>query len=185
MCILAGYMNNWIYSHSSDNKNRFILGEQGSRSLICIGINPSTAEPNNLDNTLNTVKNRALSLGYDSWIMINVYPQRATDPNDLDELLNPEIHKKNIEAIRTLFSGANYDIWAAWGTLIKTRPYLVDCLKEINRAISSKNVKWFTIGNKSKEGHPHHPLYLKKLLPLDPFDIDKYLIESFKNRVDL
>ena len=46
---------NCIYSNTSNNKARFLLGEKGSKSLICIGINPSTAEPNNLDNTLKLI----------------------------------------------------------------------------------------------------------------------------------
>ena len=35
---------------------------------------------------------------------------------------------------------------------------------------------WFTAGPRSKAGHPHHPLYLKKDAPLDPFnDLTDYL----------
>ncbi|MFA5830154.1 MAG: DUF1643 domain-containing protein [Candidatus Gracilibacteria bacterium] len=173
-------MSDWLYSNSSDNKNRFILGEKGLHPLICIGINPSTATPSKLDNTLRTVKNRALSLGYDSWIMINIYPQRATEPKNLDKQLNSETHKKNIEELKNLFSNTQHDIWAAWGTSIKIRPYLTTCLQEINQVIPSNNAKWFTIGKRSKEGHPHHPLYLKKCLSLDIFDIDGYLIEQTK-----
>lgn len=168
-------MDNWIYSKSSDNKNRFLLGEKGIHTLVCIGINPSTATPNNLDNTLRTVKNRALALGYDSWIMINIYPQRATNPNSLNESLNSKTHKKNIKVIQALFSNANHDIWAAWGTLINIRPYLIPCLHEIVQITLTKNIKWFTIGKKSKKEDPHHPLYLRKNLPLDNFDINKYL----------
>ncbi|MFR6424354.1 MAG: DUF1643 domain-containing protein, partial [Oscillospiraceae bacterium] len=46
--------------------------------LICIGINPSTAQPGDLDNTLKSVERIALGNGYDSFTMFNVYPQRAT-----------------------------------------------------------------------------------------------------------
>lgn len=165
-------MTNWLYSNSSDNKERFILGEPSDNPLICIGVNPSTAEPKNLDNTLKQVKARAEFLGYDSWIMINLYPQRATDPNDMHKKLNREIHEKNLEEINKYLSGS-YDIWAAWGTLVEKRPYLAICLKDICSALGS-DCRWFTIGKRSVKGHPHHPLYLKKGLELDKFDIFSY-----------
>lgn len=164
----------WIYVTSPRNKERYILGETGKRPLVCIGINPSTAEPNSLDNTLIRVKSRALSLGYDSWIMINIYPQRATNPNDMHIEINRRIHKKNVDEIKKLFESNNFDIWAAWGTLITKRPYLKKCLKDILKVIGNES-KWITIGKKSKDGHPHHPLYLKNGLPVDEFDIESYI----------
>lgn len=170
-------MNNWIYKNSKDNKNRFILGKNGDKTLICIGINPSTASPKNLDNTLKTVEKRAESLNYDSWIMINIYPQRAKKPKDLDKKINPEIHKDNIEHIKSIIPNKQCDIWAAWGTNINIRPYLKKCLQEIVKHLPSNKINWFTIGKKSKLGHPHHPLYLRSSLQKDAFDIDKYLME--------
>lgn len=34
-------MTNWLYSNSSDDNERFILGESGDNPLVCIGVNPS------------------------------------------------------------------------------------------------------------------------------------------------
>lgn len=42
----------WHYKNDKDNTIRYILGEEGNKPLFCIGINPSTAEPDNLDSTL-------------------------------------------------------------------------------------------------------------------------------------
>ena len=167
-------MSNWIYINSSDDKARFVLGEKGKRCLTCIGINPSTARPNDLDNTLRQVKNRALIFGYDSWTMINVYPQRATNPDDMHKMPNAAYHQKNLVEIENLLANTSVDLWAAWGTVITKRPYLKTCLLDIINIANKFNVNWFTIGKKSQFGHPHHPLYLKKGLPLDPFEIDKY-----------
>ena len=41
----------WIYAPNFYSEYRYILGTRGKNPLICIGINPSTAEPDNLDNT--------------------------------------------------------------------------------------------------------------------------------------
>ena len=71
----------WIYAPNFYSEYRYILGTRGKNPLICIGINPSTARPDGLDNTLKSVERIALGNGFDSFIMFNVYAQRATDPN--------------------------------------------------------------------------------------------------------
>lgn len=167
---------NWIYKRNRDNKERYVLGEVGDRVLVCIGINPSTAIPGKLDNTLTRVKSRALDLGYNSWIMVNIYPQRATNPNDLDKDFNIVSHKKNLKAIRAVLRDKEFDVWAAWGTLIEKRPYLSDCLLDIYKILGN-GPKWFTVGKKSVKGHPHHPLYLKKELQPDHFEIATYITD--------
>ncbi|MGM0395682.1 MAG: DUF6508 domain-containing protein, partial [Bacillota bacterium] len=45
------------------------------------------------------------------------------------------------------------------------------------------NCKWFSAGSISKEGHPHHPLYLKKDAKLNPFDIEGYIKKASTDRV--
>ena len=63
----------WIYVPDFYTEYRYILGTRGADPLICIGVNPSTAEPGNLDNTLKSVERIAAGNGYDSFIMFNVY----------------------------------------------------------------------------------------------------------------
>ena len=167
--------NNWIYEKTKNNDARFLLGEKRSKTLICIGINPSTAEPDNLDRTIKSVKSFSYDLGYASWLMINVYPQRATDPNDLHEQSNKKLHQQNLRHIKSILKNGKHDIWAAWGTLINKREYLIECLKDIYELTCKSDIVWYTIGKKSKDGHPHHPLYLKKGLDLKQFDIKEYI----------
>lgn len=167
--------DNWIYSNTDDNKARFVLGEKGKKTLICMGINPSTAIPEKLDPTLKVVKRFAKDLGYGSWIMLNIYPQRSTEPSGLDLEKNSLYHKKNLDEIESLLKTGNFDLWAAWGTNIKKRKYLIQCLKGIVEITKKHSIKWYTIGRKTKEGHPHHPLYLKRGLDLEIFDIEEYL----------
>ncbi len=70
------------------------------KPLITIGINPSTAEPDNLDNTLKSVERIALFNGFDSFIMFNVYAQRATNPDHMDKAFNRALHEENMNAFR-------------------------------------------------------------------------------------
>ena len=88
----------WLYAPNFYSEYRYILGTRGKNPLICIGINPSTAEPDNLDNTLKSVERIALGNGFDSFIMFNVYAQRATDPDAMEKVCNAALHKENLEA---------------------------------------------------------------------------------------
>lgn len=167
--------NNWVYSNTKDNKARFLLGEKGANTLICIGINPSTAIPGDLDPTLSTVKRFSSDLGYDSWLMLNVYPQRATNPKNIDMVLNNEFHNENMKQISSVLKSGKHDIWAAWGASIIKRKYLFLCLNDIYHLTNKYSINWYSLGEKTKAGHPHHPLYLKKTCKLDKFDIDTYI----------
>lgn len=105
----------WIYETNSDNSARYILGERGENPLVCIGVNPSTAEPDKLDPTLRSVKAWAKRLGFDGWIMLNLYPQRATNPNDLPQRRKPYLTDVNNYKISKFFyNEPKYTtIWAA------------------------------------------------------------------------
>ena len=76
----------WYYEPHTYLPYRYVLGRVGRHPLVCIGINPSTAQPGALDPTLKSVERLANANDFDSWIMFNVYPQRATDPNDMDRV---------------------------------------------------------------------------------------------------
>lgn len=174
--------NLWIYKNTKDNSARFLLGEKGVKTLICIGINASTAETEHLDNTLSTVKRFFHTLGYDSWLMLNVYPQRVTNPNLLHQVIDRELHKKNLRYIDRAFRTGHSDIWAAWGTLINKREYLSGCLKDIYALAKRYNLNWFHMGPLCKSGHPHHPLYLSKKLTLEKFDVSQYMLTLESSR---
>lgn len=167
----------WLYVPNFYSEYRYILGTRGSKPLICIGINPSTAAPNALDNTLKSVERVALHNGYDSFIMFNVYAQRATNPNDMEPVCNPVLHQQNMQAFRYVLelSSQAPAIWAAWGTIIEQRAYLPECLRDMIAIADGYGAHWYTAGKRSKKGHPHHPLYLKKDSVLDPFDTNEYL----------
>ncbi len=166
----------WLYVPNFYSEYRYILGTRGKKPLICIGINPSTAAPDHLDNTLKSVERIALHNGFDSFIMFNVYAQRATSPDDMERQCNPLLHRENLEAFRYVLSlGEEPAIWAAWGAIIEKRAYLTDCLRDMLAAGKACHARWLCAGAISKKGHPHHPLYLRKDELLRPFDIDAYL----------
>ena len=166
----------WIYAPNFYSEYRYILGTRGSRPLICVGINPSTARPDALDNTLKSVQRIALGNGFDSFLMFNVYAQRATRPDDMEKNCNQSLHRENMEAFRYLLSiGEKPAVWAAWGAIIEKRKYLPVCVADMLRISREYDAQWFCAGAISKKGHPHHPLYLRKDEQLKPFDTEAYL----------
>ena len=166
----------WLYVPNSYSEYRYILGSRGKKPLICIGINPSTAAPDALDPTLQSVNRIALSNGYDSFLMFNVYAQRATRPDDMEKNMNPLLHEENRKAFRYLLSlSPQPAVWAAWGNIIEKRDYLTECMRDFLADGKAVGAKWYTAGPLLKSGHPHHPLYLKRDTKLLDFDIEAYL----------
>ncbi len=166
----------WLYAPNFYSEYRYILGTRGERPLICVGINPSTAKPDALDNTLKSVQRIALGNGYDSFLMFNVYAQRATRPDDMEKTCNVQLHKQNMEAFRYLLSiGKEPAVWAAWGAIIEKRKYLPECVADMLDISREYGARWLCAGPISKKGHPHHPLYLRKDEVLKPFDTESYL----------
>lgn len=165
----------WLYVPNTYQEYRYLLGTRGARPLICIGVNPSTASPDRLDNTLKSVERVALHNGFDSFIMCNVYAQRATRPGDMERELNPRLHEENLAAFAYALSLSDAPaVWAAWGNIIEQRPYLPRCVQDMAELGRRYGARWYTAGARSRRGHPHHPLYLRKDSPLDEFDVEAY-----------
>ena len=169
----------WYYYNDKNNTMRYILGEKGSNPLFCIGINPSTAEPDNLDPTLKRVKSFSLNNNFNGWVMLNIYPQRSTNPNELDFKFNKNMHRENINYIKKILSCYNSPtIWAAWGILIEKRDFLINCLYEIFEECKNVNAQWIRFGNLTKKGHPRHPLYLRFDSEKFKFEINNYVRDA-------
>ena len=167
---------NWLYVPNTYQEYRYILATRGERPLICVGVNPSTAAPGDLDNTLKSVERVALYNGFDSFIMFNVYAQRATRPQDMERQRNEALHRENMAAFAYALSlSPSSAVWAAWGTVIEQRDYLPECVRDMIAVGGEYGARWFTAGKRSKKGHPHHPLYLRKDEKIRSFDVEGYL----------
>lgn len=176
--------NKWIYAPPYYDEYRYILGEKGKNPLICIGINPSTASPLKLDPTVRNVSTIAKLNGFDGWMMMNIYPQRATLPEDMDKESNDFLISQNTKAFDYILDSVynkKPTIWAAWGTIINKRPFLYNCLSELYKVSVKYDANWISFGNCSKDGHPHHPLYLKLDSGYNEFDIETY-VNNFCNK---
>lgn len=151
----------WLYL--GDDKERYVLGQPGIRNMLVFGVNPSTASPgeNNLDPTIRKVRKLITEAEYDGWIMVNLYPLRATDPKNLPSEADKKLVENNLRVLKLVDQSYHIDaIWAAWGDLIDTRFYLGDILYDIQEILDG-DYQWYYRGTLTKKGNPRHPLYMK------------------------
>lgn len=153
----------WIYITGEDNQVRYALGYKGQRTIVCMGINPSTASPDHPDPTIGFVEKIAEANGYDSFLMINVYPMRDTVFKDLPDEENKEYGATNLEIIKRLFNELPQpiDVWLAYGDHVDDmKTYMRPCLEELLDALKEYDIRYKCAGT-NKSGNPKHPLYLK------------------------
>ena len=141
--------------------------EETDNQLVVIGINPSYADDNYADPTICCVEEIAKANGYSGFIMVNVYPQRATNIDDKDENAklpkngfeeNNQIEKNLQKIYNKVKSLSCRDILLAYGGHIEDRKYLKDCLLKIYQKLADLRPNYKII-NISQSGHPWHPLY--------------------------
>lgn len=161
----------WLYI--GDDQVRYALGEPGSYNLLVIGLNPSTATPDKPDPTINRIRKIAEKENMEGWIMINLYPLRTPKPDELPFEIDEKIAQKNIEVIKWLEEKYwIHSVYAAWGSNIEKRGYLVDECQKIVDSIHTES--WFTRG-RTKYGHPKHPLYVPYEEKMEWFPAQDYL----------
>ena len=129
----------WYYEPHTYQPYRYVLGRVGRHPLVCIGINPSTAQPGALD----------------------------------------ALCHENLRWLKAVLAETEPTMWAAWGTLIEKRDYLPSLMREMVALTRERDIPWVTFGKRSKKGHPHHPLYLRKDSTPEPFDVENYLDTCF------
>ena len=131
----------WIYYPDFYSEYRYILGSVGNNPIIVIGINPSTAEPTRLDNTIKSVKQLSSYNGYSL------------------SLLNKELKDANIELpqeISNTTADITFDIWFnniftdvrvqgeikdSLNKLRKFRKSILEVVKNLDDEISKYGVK--------------------------------------------
>ncbi len=166
-----------IYENNSENTLRFLLGKSGKKPLFVIGLNPSTANESKPDNTVTKIMRFAELNNYDSFLMLNLYPQRTSQPKKLDNSINHEYHRKNLQRISShLQKYSEINILCAWGENIMIRDYLKKCLGDIIEILNNSNVNWWQIGDFTKSGHPRHPSRAAYKLGLKHTNINNYII---------
>lgn len=145
---------------------RYSLGRVWDDSLPKVGfimLNPSTADADQDDPTIRRCIAFAKSWGYGGIVVTNLLPFRATNPRDLLKAETPQ-GEDNSFWITECFKECEKVIYA-WGNspIIRKITKTVPLGGMIRRDLQPKG---FCI-QRSKDGTPKHPLYLKgDLIPI-------------------
>ncbi|MBO5874798.1 MAG: DUF1643 domain-containing protein [Rikenellaceae bacterium] len=165
-----------ITMKGDDTNVRYVLKKEGRNMLVVLGVNPSKATDKISDSTMTKVMGFAKYNGYDGFIMLNLYPQRCTNPNELDKEMNKELHQQNLKYIVSEINNMkSVSLLFAFGDTIARRHYLRNCLQDIISLIAPKNLHCLQIGELTKMGNPRHPSRAGYCTFL-PFDVNKYLL---------
>ena len=125
------------------------------KTILFIGLNPSTANEKIDDPTIRRCINYAQNWGYGSLLMVNLFAYRATLPSELKNVKNPIGNDNDLHIIE-LSKKADLAV-AAWGN----EGFLLNRDKVVKKLIP--NLMCLKI---NKSGQPAHPLYQKKDLKL-------------------
>ena len=165
-----------IYSNAQNDTWRFTLGKNGSRKLLTIGLNPSTATKEKSDVTVAKVEGVAKRNNFDGFVMLNLYPVRSTDFNELPLEVDMEAFTENLNRIEELVvTSPSSVIWAAWGESIYARRYFVEAARELFSRLQKYQTPWQHFGPITKSGHPRHPSRLSYDWSFSELDTQSYL----------
>lgn len=147
----------YLASEDRFESSRYYIKTKGEKSIICIGLNPSTADMERSDLTINRIEEFAKQNGYDSIIMLNLYPLRESNPSKLPIAKDPIIYAKNIAKIKEVIAeSTDKKVLIATGEDILERTYFLDAIDKLIEFGDEHNVKWYCVGT-TAAGLPKHP----------------------------
>jgi len=156
--LMNGLLVNKNATFSDCRKYRYTLSRTWNgkkKTILFIGLNPSTANEKIDDPTIRRCINYAQNWGYGSLLMVNLFAYRATMPSELKNVKNPIGNDNDLHIIE-LSKKADIAV-AAWGN----EGTLLNRDKEVKKILP--NLMCLKI---NKSGQPSHPLYQKKDLKL-------------------
>jgi len=156
--LMNGLLVNKNATFSDCQKYRYALSRTWNgkkKTILFIGLNPSTANEKIDDPTIRRCINYAQNWGYGSLLMVNLFAYRATMPSELKNVKNPIGNDNDLHIIE-LSKKADIAV-AAWGN----EGNLLNRDKEVKKILP--NLMCLKI---NKSGQPSHPLYQKKDLKL-------------------
>ncbi|MGI5870009.1 MAG: DUF1643 domain-containing protein [Kiritimatiellia bacterium] len=142
----------WRYTLRHTWMNLF---DEAERPIVWIGLNPSTADENQLDPTLRRVRGYSMAWGYNTFYMLNLFAFRATDPQEMRRAIDP-VGPENDRWITELAAKSDH-VMCAWGR----HGMFLDRQRHVLELLDGLNLQCL---EKTNDGIPKHPLYLKSTL---------------------
>lgn len=144
-----------------------MFGHQRGRGVCCfVMLNPSTADASEDDPTIRRCIDFAMGWGFDSLSVRNLFPFRATDPQQLRRESRLTIcggSRGRTELLTALTADLVVMAWGVNGSLHDRDREFRDLVQE-----SFSLVPIWCLGT-TKSGHPRHPLYVSASQRLEPY----------------
>lgn len=151
---LAGYSENRLHRYLLTR----IVGSPHGRTMMVVGLNPSTATADVNDPTVRRCIGFTTTLGCSLLYMTNVFAFRSTQPIGLLGIRDPVGSENDAELVRV--AKTSDVIVLAWGT--HSNPELRDLIArrgaDVVRILAPYRLMCL---GRNKDGSPKHPLYLK------------------------
>jgi len=146
---------------------RFKPGCPVSRMCAFIGLNPSIADEHENDRTVSRCIEFSRDWGFDGLVMLNLFSWCATDPEDMFRAADP-VGPRGNEVLQTVPRQVGRVV-CAWGVNA--------CDKRLGPHVMRPLLVrgWLTglpdvcLLQRTKSGHPQHPLYIKRTTVPLPF----------------
>jgi hypothetical protein len=143
-----------------EQTHRFALGNIagasiGNPPLIAICMNPSYADHTRTDKTVNRLIEASRDNGRPGWVMLNLYPERATDASKLSTY-DRGLSRLNCATIEQVLGRYGVtEVLGAWGglkyeTLRRAKADVFDTLDRLS-------VSLFTFDGLTADSEPRHP----------------------------
>ena len=148
-------------------KYRYYLAQiwdENKPPLYWLMLNPSTADEQINDPTVEGCEQRARKWGYGGSVVLNIFAWRATDPENLKKCANPIGDDNDLWMHKLAVLSQTHDVIAAWGEhgAHENRGQAVlDIFRQKEGRLQA------LIMNQS--GAPRHPLYIKRSVRPTPF----------------
>lgn len=160
---------------SADKLYRYSLDRGwpgGTGVLVFILLNPSTGDWNTDDKTIRRLVRFAQKWGYNSFILLNLFAWRSTDPEGLLVAIShgrDPVGSCNDEKIReVLTKSAGGSVVVGWGSHSGLKSILPGRARAVLAMLKEMGIRALCFGQNA-DGSPKHPLYLAKSTKLVDF----------------
>ncbi|MCA3105646.1 MAG: DUF1643 domain-containing protein [Rhodocyclaceae bacterium] len=151
---------------SRDRQYRYRLWRYWDLSrapLLMIMLNPSTADEERNDPTVERCERRARASGFGGLLVANIFALRSTDPKALYAHPSP-VGPRNDAAILAM-AGEAGQVVCAWGV----HGALSDRGQRVASRLGREGIRLGVLGL-TREGHPRHPLYMASATAIAPWE---------------
>jgi hypothetical protein len=160
-----------------------VWDEDKPRCMI-IGLNPSTADHREDDNTIRRCIGFAKGFGYGGFEMLNLFAFRSRHPKNLSTVKDP-VGPLNISAVLSAAKRCAICI-AAWGVLARPHSQVLDYERRTLAMLSlittsGYHPQVYCLGM-TTGGYPRHPLFLRGDTPLQVYSNPR--LENYQARIE-